>query len=219
MNFKPAIYLFFLLLWVFQFACSQPCTLTPEQAPEMRGFRLLMSVEEIRAKYKDFPIPSANEFGLAKVLIVNNANYPMNYVINRSRPDGVIIVNGIGYPEIKGTSRIYLEIFDGRIMKIKVFYFNDLKWNSVDEFTKKTAESLELKGAWRGGGKSRQLTCDGIWIDAGIDEDYKQLQTHENLPYLELNAYRLYMELLSRQDKKNENANRKEQERRDVFKP
>lgn len=177
-----------------------------------------MSVQEIQANHKDFPTPQTNESGLAKVVIVNygNSDYTRTSEMLSNK---ILSVNGSNYPELKGINRIYLDFVGGRIAKIKVFYTNDLKWTSVDEFVQKTAESLQLQGGWEKTDENyRKLGCNDVFVYAGIDEDYEQ-RNIEKLPYIELNAIRLTVEQTWRELDKNRNANLKEQERCDVFKP
>jgi hypothetical protein len=213
----PVSYLLFLVL-ALQFACTQPpCTLTAEQAPELRGFRLLMSIEEIQAKHRGFPTPPADEFGLAKVVIVDNLNGKTKDDI---KPYGATVVNSADFPEIKGISRIYLEIIDNRLASIQVVYLNDVKWNSVDEFIKKTAQTMKLNGSWeKVNGDYQSLRCGEVSVRAGIRRDGYQFGNYEKLPFVELVTYKQYKEYELRKLNNGEAANRKEQERRDVFKP
>jgi hypothetical protein len=120
-------------------SCSQPCTLRVETAPELRGFRLGMSIEQIQNKFRGLSIPPANEFGLATVIIDSSVSADQ---INPSTAHS--FVAAARYPEFSGVRRIYLEIVDGSLATIKVFYKNEPKWNSVDEFISRTSEALRL---------------------------------------------------------------------------
>jgi len=215
--FSFLIILLLIFVLILQSACSQPCTLTVEQAPEIRGFSLLMNVKEIQAKHRNFPTPTTDEFGFARIVIVNNVN---DLKKGEIRPFGATIVDGLNHPELKGINRIYLEIIDSRIVQLKVIYSNDLKWSSVDEFVKKTAANLGLNETWKNINEdSKQLECNKLTINAGIKNDPYQFDNYEKQPFIELVSYNLYKEYELRKLNKNENVNRKEQERRDVFKP
>ncbi len=164
-----------------QTACTQPCTLNLEQAPELRGFRLGMSIEQIQARFQGFPNPPANEFGLATVVL------DRSIVIEETRPSTGYTFVPARYRELDGVDRMYLKIVDGHIAEIEVYYTNDLKWRSVDEFVSRTAEALKLNGDWKKQNEDyKSLGCNGFLVYAGIKRDWLRPDKYESLPYVEL---------------------------------
>jgi hypothetical protein len=214
-NFQGWVRLFVLSLIVLNYAaCSQPCALTLEQAPELRGFRLGMNLEQIQRRFQGFPNPPANEFGLATVIIDPT-------VRNEVRSNtGYTFIDASRYPDFNGVDRIYLKIVDGHVAEIEVYYKNDLNWRSVDDFVARTSESLNLRGSWRTQNEDyKSLSCSGFSVYAGIKEDYLRMDRHEKLPYIKLVNFMRALEPMMREHNRNENANRREQERRDSFNP
>ena len=107
-------------------AVEKPCTLIPEQAPELRGFKLGLSLPEVRQKFPDFPQPKELEYGKAIAKV-----YPWQVSEQNALKD------------------IEIEFVDNRIVKIEVFYNDELKWKSADEFAQKTGEAMKLDGTWK----------------------------------------------------------------------
>src|SRR6185369_3911595 len=131
-------------------ACTvdKPCTVTIDNAPELRGFRLGMSLSDIQRRFPNFPASniSVNQIGVATVEM--SAAYRDNHFGN---PEGSNIVSlyYLGtFPELNEVRHVELKLLDGRLIEVKVFYPNDLKWQSVDEFVEKTANALKLDGSW-----------------------------------------------------------------------
>lgn len=195
-------------------ACSQPCTLTLEQAPELRGFRLGMNLEQIQRRFQGFPNPPANEFGLATVIIDPTAR-------DEVRPNtGYTFMDASRYPEFNGIDRIYLKIVDDYLAEIEVFYTNDLNWSSVDEFVSRTSEAFNLRGSWKTQNEDyKSLGCGGFHVYAGIKRDYLRPDKYARLPYVELVDYMRAHTPMMREYNRNQNANRREQERRESFNP
>src|SRR5688572_8233663 len=134
-NRKPVLFLILIALFA---ACSknQPCTVQLEQSPELRGFRLGMSVADIRQRFNGFPTPEADDLGVATVEISNM--YSSASPARRSGDVVLNFVNATPYAELNQLKHAELKLLDGRLVEITVYYPNDLNWSSADEFAKKT---------------------------------------------------------------------------------
>jgi len=203
----------FLLL--INFGCSTRCTKPLNQAPELRGFRLGTSVNEIQNRFPGFPQLSPDEFGLAKV-IIQATNIPEAVL---PAGDNYVLVSVSRYPEIGGTDRIILKFVDGKIASIKVYYPDDIKWSSVDEFVKKTSESLDLPNGWETPDYTKDylhVFCNGFFVRAGRDHEKFD---EKKLPFVEVGDTLASVQPSFREVDKRENENKAEEERRRTFKP
>lgn len=135
--------LFILAIPVFSLSChtspekpENVCTLTPEQIPEIRGFRLGMKNDEVRNNFADFcesnesvkRIPSekivsiyiyldtANKGkiekqGNGKCLLIGYNDNSLSYTLNRT-----------SFPDYEGINEINLAFEDSKVSKIKIAY-------------------------------------------------------------------------------------------------
>src|SRR2546423_982662 len=102
------------LIAMLHLACTvnQPCTIKMEQSPELRGFRLGMSISDIQKRFPGFPSVSANQFGLATVEI---SNIYVRNVLNKSVGENVIsFVSASPFPELNELRHVELKLLDGR---------------------------------------------------------------------------------------------------------
>ena len=211
-------------------AASEPWTVKMEQSPELRGFRLGMSLQDIQKRFPGFPTVSANQFGLATVEVSNT--YVRN-VIDRPAGENVIsLVSASSFPELSGVKHVELKLLDGRLTEVTVYYPDDIKWKSADEFVQKTGEGLKLNGTWKKLGEdtdfseNRHLQCGGVFEGFNVSAGFRK-PTLENpnleerkLPYVRLEDFMHgEMEVYRRKKQNEENANRREEERKQDFKP
>lgn len=190
------------LVPVSQLACvTQRCTRELTQAPELRGFKLGMTLDQIKSKYPSVAIPAANEFGLTKITLSPS------------------MMNTTQHPELSDTKSITLEAVDGRLSSIKVKYTNAQKWTSVDEFLRRISESFNLDGDWEKSKSSKEmkwLWCNGFHLYAGFKEEYGEYQSY---PYVELEDSTANMTPHMREYDKRKKQEAEEEERRKTFKP
>jgi hypothetical protein len=151
MNFKHLALLFILLLFGGQSAAAQEtkCTLKSTQmaaAPELRGFRLGMTLEQFRARVPKLVLRPADEFGATAINI-----YPEHE-------------DNIDKASFEGVRTISLEFLDGRVVSLWVGYAPDFKWKSLDEFLGGMTRSLALPDAWAVKARARQLSCDDFQV-------------------------------------------------------
>ncbi|HYO90678.1 MAG TPA: hypothetical protein VEQ40_03550 [Pyrinomonadaceae bacterium] len=125
------------------------CTLKLAQiaaAPELRGFRLGMTLEQFKARVPNLAIRPADEFGATAVNI-----YPEHNDISDKA-------------SFAGVRTISLEFLDERVVMLWIGYAPDFKWKSADEFLSGMARSLNLPDAWQTKSRGRQLSCDDFQV-------------------------------------------------------
>jgi hypothetical protein len=121
---------------------SQACTLTVEQAPELRGFRLGMTLDQVRARIPNVQVRQL-EFGLSDA--------------NASNLDAAAY---------KGVISIYFGFLDDHLVRLQVFY-ESVPWKTADQFASRVSESLRLPDAWKTSqGWSKELKCVGFDVVA-----------------------------------------------------
>ena len=210
-------------------ACQrdEPCTVQYEQSPELRGFRLGMSISDIQHRFPAFPTPDANDLGLSTVEISDR--YSSNSPQRRTGDIVMNFVNGSLYPELNQLKFAELKLLDGQLIEITVYYPNNLKWESADEFARKTGEALKLNGTWRKIGNDdsfseiRYLQCGevtkGFHVSAGMRRS-PLLDDDRKFPYVQLQDFwKAEMEVFNREQARDARRKREEQERKDTFKP
>jgi hypothetical protein len=153
MNFKHLALLCTLMLCSSLTVAAQEtkCTLKVTQltsAPELRGFRLGMTMEQFRARVPKLTVRSADEFGTTAINI-----YP-EYETN------------IDKASFEGVRTISLDFLDGRVVSLWVGYAPDFKWKNFDEFLSGMTRSLSLPDAWATKGRARELPCDDFHVIA-----------------------------------------------------
>lgn len=219
------------LIAVLHLGCNanQPCTVTLEQSPELRGFRLGMSLSDIQNRFSGFPSVSANQIGVATVEI--SPDYIKN-ALNEPRGDDVVsLVSASSFPELNELKHVHLKLLDGRLIEITVFYPNNIKWQSADEFVQKTSEALKLNGTWKrlsdsDYSNSRLLQCGdilkGFFVKAGFQKPPIESPSSfaPKLPYVELqNFMQGEMEVSRRKRESEEKVRREEERRKEKFRP
>ena len=208
---------------------SQPCTVPLEQSPELRGFRLGMSLSDIQKRFSGFPSVSANQFGVATVEI--SPDYIDNSLNEPIGDDVVSLLSASSFPELKQQKHVQLKLLDGRLIGITVFYSNDIKWQSADEFVAKTAEILKLNGTWKHISDSeysetRLLQCGdivkGFFVKAGFQKPPLASPSSfaPKVPYVQLQDFMQgEMEVFKRKKESEEKAKREEEKRKETFRP
>jgi len=122
--------------------CSQKINDLP-QAPELLGFRLGMTKNEIKARVPQTRFGHTDEFGVSKTTI----NPYFDETIDKSKLESV--------------RSISLDLLDDHLTSLWIGYDETYKIQSVDEFIKAISASLKLTGgAWSAArGKGQQLKC------------------------------------------------------------
>jgi hypothetical protein len=216
MKYKQNTFLMLLAI-LFHLACSQPkkpCEITPEQAPQVRGFKLLMTNTEIREKYPTFPTLTPSEFGRSVIVIANDdfSNDAKN------RTTWFKFVSGKDFPKLEDLNRVYLEFLDDKLVLIRFYYTNELKWSSATEFSNKVKEDFQLQETWETQENLQILSCNGFMMSIGIGTDSSSFGG-QTFPFIELEAYFLSHQHSIRQSAKEKNENANRQKQKDIFKP
>jgi hypothetical protein len=123
-----------------------PCKLTLEQSPALRGFRLGMSVQQLRERLPGIAVTEdASGLTIARFT-------PFDF---KSQP--------VGY---EGINDINFSFLDDRLVALWVGYDNRVEWQSVGQFASRVSELLKLPDAWReeSGGARRTMDCAGFQI-------------------------------------------------------
>jgi hypothetical protein len=141
---------FALILYLLA-ACSSPslgqdtkCALKLSElpdAPELRGFRVGMSIEQVRTRMPKLQLRPADEFGFTSLNIF---------------PDYEPGLNKASY---EGVRTISLDFLDGRVYSLWIGYDKTFKWQTVDEFVTGFTSALKLSNSWRTKFRNRLLDC------------------------------------------------------------
>lgn len=128
---------------------AQQCTLKSDQlldAPELRGFRLGMTLEQVKARVPQVQFGRPDETGLTKTSI--NPLYDPRF-------------DKAAFADIRTIS---LDFLDGKLTTLWIGYESSFKWQSVDEFVKGISKSLSVPGSWSPKRGGQQLRCDGFTV-------------------------------------------------------
>jgi hypothetical protein len=129
---------------------SQVCTLNVEHAPELRGFRLGMTADQVKARVPGIQI-NKQEFGASFANLASVDFHSLDAVAYR------------------GINDISFSFLDDRLVRFTVNY-QSVPWKTAGQFAAKVSESLKLPDAWRDGGNfSEVLTCAGFDVIANAN--------------------------------------------------
>lgn len=138
-------------------SANRKCSLTREQAPEIRGVRLGMSTDQLQNLFPDDKnrqrisdavkaARQVDQFGVGKLEL-----WPEKQVDN---------------PRLAGVNYISVGLLDDRVTSFHVAYFGP-EWKNIDQFITRLSEGLRLPAsAWEIGDVSGQMKCDGFKVEA-----------------------------------------------------
>ena len=136
--------LFTLLLLLLPQAVSAQCTKKLSElpaAPELLGFRLGMTKEQIKARVPQTKFGPADPFGVSKTTI----NPYFDETIDRSKFESV--------------RSISLDLVDDKLTSIWIGFDETFKAHTADEFVKLISQSLQVDGNWSSKSRGQQLRC------------------------------------------------------------
>lgn len=133
--------LLFLLLSQSVFAqCTKKISELPA-APELLGFRLGMTKEQIKARVPQTRFGSADHFGVSKTTI----NPYFDETIDKSK--------------FQGVRSISLDLVDDKLTSIWIGFDETFKAHTTEEFIKLISQSLQVDGNWAYKSRGQQLRC------------------------------------------------------------
>ena len=126
--------------------CSQKLSELPS-APELFGFRLGMTKDEIKARVPQTRFGKKDEFGVSKTTI----NPYFNESIDKSKFEGVRTIS--------------LDFLDEHLTSLWIGYDENYRVQAIDDFIKEISSSLKLMGKWSvSRGKGQQLKCSDFQV-------------------------------------------------------
>ena len=139
---RPCL-LLLLLLFLAQ-SLSAQCTKKMSDlpaAPELLGFHLGMTRDQIKAKVPQTVFGKADHFGVTKTTI----NPYFDPTIDKTKFEGV--------------RSISLDLVDDRLTSLWIGYDETFKAHTSEEFVKLISQSLQLDGNWSYKSRGQQLRC------------------------------------------------------------
>ena len=136
--------LFPLLLLLLTQSVSAQCTKKMSElpaAPELLGFRLGMTKEQVKARIPQTKFGPADHFGVSKTTI----NPYFDETIDKSKLESV--------------RSISLDLVDEKLTSIWIGFDDTFKVHTADEFVKLISQSLQLDGSWAYKSRGQQLRC------------------------------------------------------------
>ncbi len=132
-----------------QTSCSAKIDQLPDP-PELRGFHLGMTYDQVKARVPPIQFGRTDEFGVAKISI--NPSFGPQF-------------DKTSFADVRTIS---LDFLDGKLVTLWIGYESTFKWQKLDEFVSGMSKSLNLPAVWppkRGG---QELRCDGFSVLASL---------------------------------------------------
>ena len=126
-------------------ACALKLDQLPD-APELRGFRLGMTYDEVRKRVPQIQFGPSDQFGVAKLSI--------NPAFDRR----------FDQASFEDVRTISLEFLDGRLVILWIGYESTFKWQTVDKFVAGISKSLNLSAPWSAKRGGQHLICDRLSV-------------------------------------------------------
>jgi hypothetical protein len=136
------------------FAQDSKCTLKLADlpnAPELFGFRMGMTHEQVKARVPRVQFGKANEFGVSKASISPDFDPEMDKT------------------SLTGVRTISFDFLDDRLTSLWLGYDSTFKWQTVDDFVKGISAVLHLPNSWQTWKvRGQQMTCGDFQLTLGI---------------------------------------------------
>ena len=136
--------LFSLVLLLLPQSVPAQCTKKMSElpgAPELLGFRLGMTKEQVKAHVPQTKFGHADHFGVSKTTI----NPYFDETIDKSKFGGV--------------RSISLDLVDDKLPSIWIGFDETYKAHTADEFIQQLSQSLQVDGTWSSRSRGQQLRC------------------------------------------------------------
>ncbi len=132
---------------------QSPCNLKFDQltqAPELFGFHLGMTLEQVTVRVPQVRFPLADQLGVAKTTI--NPGFDSSF----------------DQASFAGARTVSMDFLDGKLTTLWIGYNESFKWQKLDEFVAGVSRSLNLPAALSARGLGRELRCDGFSVFASM---------------------------------------------------
>ncbi|HVG38003.1 MAG TPA: hypothetical protein VM870_01880 [Pyrinomonadaceae bacterium] len=140
-----ALFLFVICSPAFAFAqtagtgpalAASAATASVKQPPELWGFRLGLTIDEVKHNYPTIALGRTDEFGITPGSITTSVNSP--YQNN-----------------LAGVDHVVLAFVDGRLAHYSASLDGGVFYSNIDEYAARMSRSLDLPHAWRPSDKLR----------------------------------------------------------------
>jgi len=111
------------------------------QVPELRGFRLGMTPEQVKARVPQVTFGRSDDLGVSKTSINPGFDPRMDKA---------------SFADVRTVS---LDFLDGRLTQLWIGFEDSFKWKTVDEFVKGISQAFSVPEDWAAKGRGRQLQC------------------------------------------------------------
>ncbi len=112
------------------------------QAEELRGFRLGMTLEGVKALVPKLVLGRTDEFGVMKTTV----NPDFNRDVNKAA--------------FQGVRTISFEFLDDKLFSLGIAYNSEFKWQRLDDFLPQISKALHLPIRWQSHGwHGQELDC------------------------------------------------------------
>ena len=143
-----------LITTVTTVSAQQPtCSLRIDQlpeSPELRGFHLGMSHDQVTARVPQIKFSRPDRFGIAKTSI--NPSFDPRF-------------DKSSFADVRTIS---LEFLEGKLVTLWIGYEDTFKWQRLDDFVAGFSKSLNLPDAWSPKRGGRMINCEGFSVFASI---------------------------------------------------
>ena len=146
--FKFSLSLLIVFCWAAS-ASAQHCNLKIDQvanAPELRGFRLGMNFEQVKARVPPVQFGRTDNVGVTKTSI--NPLYDSRF-------------DKASFADVRTIS---LDFLDGTLTTLWIGFESSFKWRTVDQFVAGITKSLNVPASWSPKKGGQELRCDGFSI-------------------------------------------------------
>ncbi|HEV7745382.1 MAG TPA: hypothetical protein VGO56_10340 [Pyrinomonadaceae bacterium] len=162
----------FLILSAQPGCFSQRCRLDKSSLPPLLGFRLGMSREELKQRFRGLDVKDAP---YVELFLSGSAILPKDQDVSPVDPIGHVAVNTSHFPEFAEITTLELKLDDGRVSLIELTYPDTSRWKSQDDFLTSVAQTLNLpdRRYWKSeeqtqaAAKGASVTCNGLCVHAG----------------------------------------------------
>jgi hypothetical protein len=209
------------------------CSLKLDQSPELRGFRMGMTQDQVLRRLPGVSIEKADKYGLARlrlsiidasdVIRTSARAKAVQPDITATPADGsAFVLDGPRFPDLKSVRKLQMRFIDGRLSYLQIAYDDSSKWESIDQFVEAISAKLNLPRQWQTPAESsadsqeKELHCDAFVISATLAGD--PADTHAG-PEITVEDLAAWNEMSKRQNDTFEKAKREEEEKRRAFKP